>query len=159
MFAIRPLQPEDQAALQKNCWPTRPPIEIAQLWKQVERFREHCRGEALVVIEDGEAIAFGILTAWPNRGEISDLIVQEEKRGQGIGTQMIRALCDLAYERFGISAIEIGVFSNNNRALLLYERLGFVPYRSIQLHKGAPAKTIIYLQKILPSTPSPSRGS
>ena len=144
---VRSLQPHDHDFLRSCCWPLRSEAEIDSLLTRAYDFREQQRGDGLVVREDDKAIAFGLLTIWPTVAEISDLIVQEACRSQGIGTQLIYALCDLALDVYGVQAIEIGVFLNNPRAYNLYERLGFVPHRTIKLQDGSPETTIVYLQK------------
>lgn len=55
---------------------------------------------------------------------ISRLIVQPERRGEGIGTAMAEFLCEEA-RRQGFSEISLGVNKKNAAALHLYEKLGF----------------------------------
>ena len=46
-------------------------------------------------------------------------------QGQGVGTTLMQALCDYADGWAGIQRIELNVFSNNARAIALYQRFGF----------------------------------
>ena len=55
---------------------------------------------------------------------IYDVRVQENLRGQGYGTQALRAVEDLIRD-MGISEIWLHVFGHNTGARLLYERLGY----------------------------------
>ena len=55
---------------------------------------------------------------------ISQIRVQPEWRGQGIGTAMTRFLCEEA-RRQGFSEISIGVNKDNAAALHVYEKAGF----------------------------------
>jgi ribosomal protein S18 acetylase RimI-like enzyme len=56
---------------------------------------------------------------------LDGICVTREARGQGIGTTLIDAICDLAQDR-GYSAVRLDVVDSNWRARALYERLGFV---------------------------------
>lgn len=51
--------------------------------------------------------------------------ILDSYRGKGIGTQMIDRMFDWAIE-FGITRIELSVFDNNEEAIRLYKRIGFV---------------------------------
>jgi RimJ/RimL family protein N-acetyltransferase len=48
-----------------------------------------------------------------------------EHRGKGIGTALVRAAIDMA-KATGLTRIELTVREHNERAITLYERLGFV---------------------------------
>jgi RimJ/RimL family protein N-acetyltransferase len=51
--------------------------------------------------------------------------VEREFRGQGVGTALIAAALAWARRERKLRWIELSVFAHNQRALLLYERLGF----------------------------------
>jgi ribosomal protein S18 acetylase RimI-like enzyme len=55
--------------------------------------------------------------------EIS-VAVEPDQRGRGVGTALLRALCELARQE-GIAALSLSV-ERDNPALRLYQRLGFV---------------------------------
>lgn len=86
---------------------------------------------------DNRLIGWGLLTRWRDVGEISDLWVDEAHRKQGIGTQLIYHLAQMAKNR-RIRTLEIGVDEDNLSARRLYDRLGFVFHRQIG--------TIVYLR-------------
>ena len=46
--------------------------------------------------------------------------------GKGVGTELMRLLLDWADNWAGILRVELGVYSDNDRAIALYERFGFV---------------------------------
>ncbi len=54
------------------------------------------------------------------------IMVHAEHQGQGIGTALMKALLDLADNWLMLKRVELCVFVSNERAVKLYERLGFV---------------------------------
>jgi ribosomal protein S18 acetylase RimI-like enzyme len=72
------------------------------------------------------------------RAEIADLAVASAWRGHGVGTALIQVLVRIA-QASGIKELEIGVTDDNERALALYRRLGFKPWREIELPDGGRA--------------------
>ncbi len=73
------------------------------------------------------------------------IAVAPEWRGQGIGTQLLLAVCHQAREN-GYREVRLDVLDNNPRARALYERTGFVAvkersYPFLQRHFGFSAVT------------------
>lgn len=64
---------------------------------------------------------------------ISDLVVAEAQRGQGIGSSLIRSVETFAAAQ-GFKRLGIGVLTGNDRVYRLYRRMGFHDYE-IQLIK------------------------
>jgi ribosomal protein S18 acetylase RimI-like enzyme len=60
---------------------------------------------------------------------IDGICVAPSVRGQGIGGRLVLALIDEAQSR-GYGAVRLEVVDTNIRARVLYERLGFAPWRS-----------------------------
>lgn len=54
------------------------------------------------------------------------LAVHPDYAGQGIGSQLLRAVIDLADNWLNVTRLSLGVYSHNHRAIDLYERHGFV---------------------------------
>jgi len=52
--------------------------------------------------------------------------VQPAWQGQGVGTQLLQALCDYADNWLGLLRLELDVYADNHKAQALYRRLGFV---------------------------------
>ena len=63
---------------------------------------------------------------------VDGICVARGKRGQGVGTLLLAALCDEAVRR-GYPSIRLDVIDSNWRARALYERHGFVPTRTERL--------------------------
>lgn len=106
------------------------------------------RGGALVALVDGQVCAFGMMTRWPELGEISDLVVRADLRSCGLGTALIAELSKLAYH-LHVRTLEIGAYASNTRALALYQRLGFVEQRRLEIRMASRPETIIYLRKVI----------
>lgn len=111
------------------------------------------QGKALGLVavpdqHDDYPIAYGQITCWPRVAEISDLIVAEAWRGQGIGSALIESLIAAA-GHWPVTAVEIGVALSNPRALDLYKRLGFSFGRTLTLDLGHGAEPVLYLNKLL----------
>ena len=89
----------------------------------VRLFARQQRGESvfLLALAAGEIVGHGelLLGAEP---ELRHLQVDEVRRGQGVGTALVRA----AEERMRGGTLSIGVGVDNPRARCLYERLGYL---------------------------------
>ncbi len=121
---LRPAQEGDFTLLHSNCWQqqadARYTFELAIARQQQQR-------AATVVaasVSDNEPVAFAQLSRWRSGAEISDLIVMETWRNQGIGRQIIQYLLEIAAQKH-IRLVEIGVEKNNLVALRLYRSCGF----------------------------------
>lgn len=148
LVKFRDLERSDQTMLHQNCWVDEPEHYVADLIERALCLRKEHRGGARVAVVNNVVCAFGLLTKWPKVGEISDLVVQADYRGAGIGTSLLQQLADLAQD-IGITCLEIGAISSNTGAIALYERLGFIRHRSFDIHINAKLQPIIYLQKQL----------
>jgi len=68
----------------------------------------------------------------PGRNEVHTLCVKTDLQGAGIGTRVLRELMSAA--RAG-EVIELSVLKTNNRAQVLYERLGFEITSTTEYHR------------------------
>lgn len=64
------------------------------------------------------------LTDQGKQAFIFDIKLEESERGKGYGKATMKALDDYA-EKEGISQIRLHVFAHNERAIALYEKMGF----------------------------------
>ena len=147
---VRPVKLTDARQLQMMCWPERSLEGIAEMLQRAENLAFNRRGLGVVAEREGIAAAFGLLTLWPRTAEISDLIIHEQYRGQGIGSQIISYL-GLAARKLQVQVVEIGVAISNPRALALYRRLGFEDHHTIKIDLGNGPETVLYLYKTLQS--------
>lgn len=67
-----------------------------------------------------------------HHGTVTDLIVHEERRGQGIG-QMLLAEAERLTKEAGLKRLMIGALVANERAERIYREFGFEPYVSIMV--------------------------
>ncbi len=97
-------------------------------------------GEIILFCDETEAVGYAILiNYWSNEfgGNvlyIDELYVKEAFRNQQIGTDFIRHLVSSGYNN--CKALSLEVVGINDRALALYQRLGFRP---------APNRTLRYV--------------
>lgn len=95
----------------------------SQFIAQYRYYRDHYAGATYaVVLADGTPVGRLFLARWPNEIRIMDIAMLTEHRGAGIGTRLLRALCDEA-DAIGVP---LGIHvEKGNRARRLYRRLGF----------------------------------
>jgi putative acetyltransferase len=93
-------------------------------------FRSQGTGNVeLVVTADGSAVAFGGL--FPGRGNQSHvgslcLFVHDHYHRLGIGSVLLAALIKAGQDVIGLRRIQLLVYSDNERAISLYRRFGFM---------------------------------
>lgn len=79
----------------------------------------------VVAEEDGKILgSCGVLQVL-DEGNITNVVVEKESRGRGIGTAMLKFLFEEG-NRQGISAYTLEVRVSNSPAIHVYEKLGFV---------------------------------
>ena len=113
---------------------------VANMLRQCEQYD----GRILVAMVDGDIVGYAtILTSIRNEeledgdyeyGLVSDLVVLEPFRNQGVGRELLAAAESHA-RREGVEWLRIGVLSDNGAALDFYRSLGFAD-RYTELEKG-----------------------
>ena len=79
-----------------------------------------------MINDDGEFLGLGQLIEKENgRIQLARLIISPIQRGQGFGSLLCRLLIDTGGDRFGKVHFSLNVYSNNTKAVKLYEKLGF----------------------------------
>ena len=59
---------------------------------------------------------------------IGNVIVAQQARGQGVATFIVETMTALAFERYDAKEVQISCFNENTAGLLLYPKLGFLPF-------------------------------
>jgi GNAT superfamily N-acetyltransferase len=101
------------------------PLTPEQLHGSIEH-----RVGSTVVLRDGVVCAFANLYAMRPEGTygIGNVVVAPDARGQGVGRYLVEAMIRTALVEHGARSVEIACFNANVSGLLLYQKLGFVPY-------------------------------
>lgn len=101
--------------------------EIAKMVAQIPD-----QGDGLIAFRDGRAVAAArYVKIGPDTAEIA-LSVIDEAQGQGIGSQLLPLLTELAYEN-GVTTL-VGTVSNNNEPM--WHMLNKLPYRISRYPEG-----------------------
>lgn len=79
----------------------------------------------LVAEEDGQVVGYAGLLRVMDEGDVTNVAVDEEYRGKGLGARLMTALLEEG-KNCGIKEFTLEVRVSNQRAIRLYERLGFV---------------------------------
>ena len=86
---------------------------------------------SLVACVNGEVIGQLGLNTFPNRprrghvGQIG-MSVRDDWQGRGVGSALMAAVIDLADNWLNLSRLELEVYTDNEPAIALYEKFGFV---------------------------------
>jgi putative acetyltransferase len=127
------------------------PFPTEELWRgRIERGNKEAGADIMLVAEvDGQAIATaGLHSGGPavRRRHAMNLGigVGKDHQGQGVGKALMAALIDYADNWAHILRIELTVYTDNARAIALYQQFGFVTegtHRAYALRNGHYADT------------------
>jgi RimJ/RimL family protein N-acetyltransferase len=130
-FRIRPLASGDRQKLQhfyeafepKRSAQGLPPAESERIEAWLEAIL--ARGIHLIVISADEVVGHGFVTPTPTPG-IGEyaVFVQQDRRGNGMGTELSRAVVDTA-RNAGLRGLWLSVEPENRAAIRAYEKVGF----------------------------------
>ncbi|MDR7223961.1 GNAT family N-acetyltransferase [Aminobacter aminovorans] len=82
---------------------------------------------AIAETADGTAVAFGAIAPMPGEDSVAELHylgVDPDHWGKGAAAELLAGIAALLRER-GFDSAELAVYSDNDRAVQLYERLGW----------------------------------
>ena len=124
------------------------PHPSKEMWRK--RFAEHGENDyVLVACADGEVVGHaGLFGAGrsPRRAHAMHLgmTVRKDWHGKGVGGQLMTALLELADGWLNVTRLELTVFTDNERAIALYKKHGFVvegTHKAYALRAGRYADT------------------
>jgi putative acetyltransferase len=137
MITIRRVEPTDFEALQRLysgqrvIWGTAQlPYPSVEMWRK--RLAEPPEGIfGLVACIDDQVVGHLNIHTSPERprrrhaGQIG-MVVHDDFQGQGVGTALLQAALDLADNWLNLRRLELEVYTDNEPAVRLYTRAGFV---------------------------------
>ena len=104
------------------------PYQTAEQWRQRQSGEREGR-VALVALQQERVVGSASLEQQPRiRRQHCGALgmgVARDCQGQGIGSQLLAALLDLADNWMNLQRVELTVFSDNEPALALYRKFGF----------------------------------
>ena len=59
---------------------------------------------------------------------IGNVIISPDYRNSGIGTFLIKTMEQIASEKYNVTELRLSCFNNNTKGILLYTKLGYIPY-------------------------------
>ncbi|PWB31394.1 GNAT family N-acetyltransferase [Pseudomonas sp. SDI] len=101
------------------------PLTAAQLAAAIAQ-----RFDSTVFELDGAVVGFANFYQAEHAGIccIGNVVVAPTARGKGVATFIINSMTQLAAERHAAREVQLSCFNENTAGLLLYPRLGFVPF-------------------------------
>ena len=148
LVRLRAREPEDAEALHRwqsdpetmRWWDrTYPPLPADAIAARIAASPAPSFAEqsyTIVAVSSGEAIGWGGLhrvSAEHRHAELAVMIGEASYRGRGYGTDAVRALCRVAFDRMNLVRVSLTVFPENVAARKAYERVGFVE-EGVQRH-------------------------
>ena len=117
------------------------PLSIDQLQAAIAQ-----RQDASVVEKDGQLVAFANFYRWENQGicAIGNVMVAPQARNKGIGRYLIERMSALAFNKYQASEVHVSCFNENLAELLLYPKLGFLPF-AIEERKNPEGERVALL--------------
>jgi ribosomal protein S18 acetylase RimI-like enzyme len=88
------------------------------------------RSDSTVVELDGAVVAFANYYRWEAGGlcSIGNVVVSKATRGKGVGRYLMEHMIGLAFSKHLAAEVTVSCFNQNSAAMLLYSKLGFLPY-------------------------------
>lgn len=136
-IVIRRLEPSDYEAMQKIfagpkvTWGTlQQPFPSIEIWRK--RLTEIPESQFWLAAMVGDELVgqLEVQTSpnHPRRKHVGQLgmAVRDDFQGKGVGTALMRAAVDMADNWLDLLRLELGVFVDNEPAVRLYQRFGFV---------------------------------
>ena len=162
-ITIRRAEPSDSEALYKIyngpkvVWGTlQLPYPSLEVWRK--RLAEPEEGNYKLVALVGNEIAgqLGLSTdpSRPRRKHAGGIgmAVRDDFQGQGIGTALLQAAVDMADNWLNLLRLELTVFTDNEPAVHLYKKFGFVVEGTLKCHsfRAGQYVDVFYMARLKP---------
>ena len=101
------------------------PLSVEQLQTVVEN-----RSDSTVILLDNKIVGFANFheVKENNYCSIGNVIISSDFRNKGIGKYLIETMESIALEKYNIREMHISCFNMNTKGILLYSKLGYLPY-------------------------------
>lgn len=101
------------------------PLSVEQLQTVVEN-----RSDSTVILLDNKIVGFANFyeVKKNNYCSIGNVIISSDFRNKGIGKYLIETVESIALEKYNIREMHISCFNMNTKGILLYSKLGYLPY-------------------------------
>jgi RimJ/RimL family protein N-acetyltransferase len=122
-------------------------VPTTEAWEKfIEKFiSSH---DSILLVAEYENEIIGVLNFSSNRqpqcshGGDFTVTITEHWRSRGVGTSLIESLLSWVNKHDSIFRVELEVFSNNQKAIKLYEKLGF-------FHEGVKRKAVLVANEFI----------
>lgn len=101
------------------------PLSVEQLQTVVEN-----RASSTVILLNNEVVGFANFyeVKENNYCSIGNVIINSNFRNKGIGKYLIETMESIALKKYNVKEIHISCFNINTKGILLYSKLGYIPY-------------------------------
>lgn len=92
------------------------------------RYIDGQRSRALTMTDGDDIVGYITLRTLadnPTEQRLGFVIVDDSKRGKGLGKALVYMAVDYAFSKLGATKVSLGVFENNPAAIRCYESAGF----------------------------------
>lgn len=137
--------PQNEQELFFMCPKADYPLTIKQLEEVIKD-----RFEPTVVLFDNEIVGFANFYEIKEKQycAIGNVIVSSHFRNCGIGTFLITVMENIGREKYSVSEFHLSCFNTNTNGLLLYTKLGYIPYEiEKRTNKNNEISPLIKLKK------------
>lgn len=139
-LTLRPYQPSDAAVITSwlkseylmRQWCAdryeRYPVTPEDMNTYHARYIDGQHSRALTMMDGDDVVGYVTLrtpAANPEEQRLGFVIVDDSKRGRGIGKSLVTMAVKYAFETLGATKVSLGVFENNPSAINCYEAAGF----------------------------------
>jgi RimJ/RimL family protein N-acetyltransferase len=109
------------------------------------------RRESTVVLLGQTVVGFANFYKWEQGGRcsIGNVIISPEVRCTGIASQLIMHMVNVAFKWYDAKEVSVSCFCTNIAGLLLYPKIGFIPYEiEERLSKNDERLALIHMKII-----------